>query len=72
MKNEIINKLNELFEIKTNRLRKINKSVCKTSNAIDKIQADNIIIVNNIKCYKCDEEQEDTQRFCVNCNTCLT
>jgi plasmid maintenance system killer protein len=24
-----------------------------------------------IECYKCGTEQEDTQRFCVNCSTCL-
>ena len=31
-----------------------------------------LIVEETIECYKCGEKQESTQRFCVNCATCLT
>ena len=36
------------------------------------IDPKHLVVEETIECYKCGEKQESTQRFCVECGTCLT
>ncbi len=66
--------------------REFEIEIRKKDEHIDKLQQANLRLENElakalaqikeltpkiIPCYKCGTEQEDNQRFCVECNACL-
>ena len=50
-------------------LTEIHKLLIKSDKELKNVR---IEYINEISCYKCEEVQLSTQRFCVECGTCLT
>ena len=50
-------------------LTEIHKLLIKSDKELKNVK---IEYINEISCYKCEEVQLSTQRFCVECGTCLT